>query len=110
MPNILPDAIQIGILRADLVSRRAFKGESEIQLSTREFDLLSLLMRHAGWAVSREELISKVWGSDWGGDTRTLEVHIRWLRLKIEDNPTVPRFVQTVRGFGYRFIGAHELD
>jgi DNA-binding response OmpR family regulator len=104
-----PAALQVGHLRADVTSRRVFKGEREIQLSAREFELLTRLMSHAGRAISRDELISAVWGPDWSGDPRTLEVHIRWLRLKIEDDPTTPRFVQTVRGYGYRFIGPEEL-
>lgn len=105
-----PGVIQIDTLRVDPTSRRVFKSQKEIQLSTREFELLMALISQAGRAVNRDELISKVWGSDWGGDPRTLEVHIRWLRLKIEDDPTTPRFVQTVRGYGYRFIGADDLE
>ncbi len=105
-----PGYLQIGELRVDPSSRRAFKSEKEIQLSAREFELLSTLMSQAGRAVSRDELISKIWGSEWSGDPRTLEVHIRWLRLKIEDDPTTPRYVQTVRGYGYRFIGPDELE
>ncbi len=105
-----PGLLQIGELRADPTSRRVFKADKEVQLSTREFDLLLTLMSQAGRAVSRDELISKIWGSDWSGDPRTLEVHIRWLRLKIEDDPTIPRYVQTVRGYGYRFIGSEELE
>ena len=107
--QLRPAAMQVGDLRVEPSSRRVFKRDKEIQLSTREFDLLSLLMSQAGRAISREELISTVWGADWMGDPRTLEVHIRWLRLKIEDDPTIPRFVQTVRGYGYRFIGHEEL-
>jgi len=103
-------ALQIGSLSADATSRRVFKGDKEIQLSAREFELLITLMGQAGRAVSRDELISRVWGGDWSGDPRTLEVHIRWLRLKIEDDPTIPRFVQTVRGYGYRFIGQEEME
>ncbi len=105
-----PGVIQVDTLRVDPTSRRVFKSQKEIQLSTREFELLIALISQAGRAVNRDELISKVWGSDWGGDPRTLEVHIRWLRLKIEDDPTTPRFVQTVRGYGYRFIGADDLE
>lgn len=108
--NNRPTAIQVGALRMDPTSRRLFKGNNEIQLSAREFELCQQLMIQAGRAVSRDELIAQVWGSDWGGDPRTLEVHIRWLRLKIEDDPTSPRFIQTVRGYGYRFIGPEELE
>jgi DNA-binding response OmpR family regulator len=107
--SLRPAAMQVGELRLEPGSRRVFKRDKEIQLSTREFDLLSLLMSQAGRAISREELISTIWGPDWTGDPRTLEVHVRWLRLKIEDDPTIPRFVQTVRGYGYRFIGNEEL-
>lgn len=104
------DLFQVGYLRADPTSRRVFKGEKEIALSAREFELLTTLMAQAGRAVSRDELIRQVWGPEWSGDPRTLEVHTRWLRLKIEDDPTVPRFLQTVRGYGYRFIGPEELE
>ena len=101
---------EVGDLRVDPSSRRVHKCDQEVQLSTREFDLLSTLIAQAGRAVSRDELICKVWGEDWSGDPRTLEVHVRWLRLKIEDDPTIPRYVQTVRGYGYRFIGPEELE
>lgn len=102
--------LRIGKLRVETQSRRVFKLEDEIQLSTREFMLLTALMREAGRAVSREELIRRAWGDDWSGDPRTLEVHVRWLRLKIEDDPTTPHYVQTVRGYGYRFVGPDELE
>lgn len=107
---VKPNVLQVGELRVEPTSRRVFKCEREIQLSAREFELLVQLMTQAGRAVSRDEIISKVWGTDWSGDPRTLEVHIRWLRLKIEDDPTIPRFVQTVRGYGYRFIAPEELE
>jgi len=100
----------LGDLTLDPVARRVFRSEQEIQLSAREFDLLSILMKNAGRALSREELLAEVWGSDWIGDQRTLDVHIRWLRLKVEEDPASPKFIQTVRGHGYRFAGAEELD
>jgi DNA-binding response OmpR family regulator len=105
-----PNLLQVDGLQIDASSRRGFKNGTEIQLTTREFDLLFKLMSHAGQAVSREELIATVWGRDWSGDVRTLEVHVRWLRVKIEDDPTIPRFIQTVRGYGYRFIGCDEPE
>jgi DNA-binding response OmpR family regulator len=67
-------------------------------------------MTNMGQAMSRSNLINKVWGIDWVGETRTLDVHIRWLRLKIEADPASPKFIQTVRGYGYRFAGAEELE
>jgi DNA-binding response OmpR family regulator len=102
-------ALTLRQLSLDLSARRVFIGEQELQLSAREFDLLAVLMKNAGRAMSREELIDQVWGEDWTGDARTLDVHVRWLRLKIEEDPASPEFIQTVRGFGYRFAGPEEL-
>lgn len=104
-----PQAITLRELTFDPVGRRVFKGERELQLSAREFELLATLMKNAGRAMGRDELIREVWGEDWVGDPRTLDVHIRWLRLKIEDDPASPKYIQTVRGFGYRFAGPEEL-
>jgi len=104
-----PQPITLRQLSLDPIARRVFKGEQELQLSAREFDLLSVLMKNAGRAMSREELINLVWGDDWVGDPRTLDVHVRWLRLKIEEDPASPKYIQTVRGYGYRFAGPEEL-
>lgn len=101
--------INVGNLTLDPIARRVFRGGQELQLSAREFDLLSILMRNAGRALSRDELLAQVWGEDWIGDPRTLDVHVRWLRLKIEEDPAVPAYIQTVRGHGYRFAGPEEL-
>jgi DNA-binding response OmpR family regulator len=102
--------VTVGNLTIDPIARRAFSGSQELQLSAREFDLLSILMRNAGRALNRDELLSLVWGEDWIGDPRTLDVHVRWLRLKIEDDPATPTYIQTVRGHGYRFAGPEELE
>lgn len=99
----------LGSLTLDPVARRIHKEDRELQLSAREFDLLSNLMKNAGRALSRDELLAEVWGDDWIGDPRTLDVHVRWLRLKIEDDPASPVYIQTVRGHGYRFAGPEEL-
>jgi DNA-binding response OmpR family regulator len=104
-----PQPLSLRQLNLDPVARRAFKGDQELQLSAREFDLLAVLMKNAGRAMSREELIKLVWGDDWVGDPRTLDVHIRWLRLKVEEDPASPQYIQTVRGYGYRFAGLEEL-
>lgn len=107
-----PDAnhvFHIGNLTVDIVGRRVLKHRQEVQLSSREYDLLHYLASQAGRACSRQELLDQVWGDNWPGDSRTLEVHIRWLRMKIEDDPTNPGFIQTVRGFGYRFVHADQL-
>lgn len=97
-----------GSIVLDLNTRRAFKRDRELTLRFKEFELLSLLMNREGDAVTRAELFDQVWGTDWLGDTRTLDVHIRWLREKIEDDPGNPRHIQTVRGVGYRFVSQEE--
>jgi DNA-binding response OmpR family regulator len=74
----------------------------------KEFELLSLLMANAGHVLSRTDIFDRVWGTDWIGDTRTLDVHIRWLREKIETDPAKPQYIQTVRGVGYRFTPPEE--
>ncbi|HEX8681280.1 MAG TPA: response regulator transcription factor [Ardenticatenaceae bacterium] len=92
-----------GPLRLNLERRRAFREERELTLSPKEFDLLAELMRNPGIALSRDLLLDRVWGFDYDGDTRTVDVHIRWLREKIESEPSAPQIIQTVRGIGYRF-------
>ncbi len=104
-----PRVIQVGKVRLDSAARRVWKGDQEIMLSSREFDLLYQLMASAGQAVRRQELFDRVWGVDWIGDPHTLDVHIRWLRLKIEEDPANPKYIQTVRGYGYRFAGPEEV-
>lgn len=98
------NVIVIDDLKIDLDRRQVFKGERELQLRFKEFELLSLLVNSAGEVVTRAEIFDKVWGTDWLGDMRTLDVHIRWLREKIEDDPGDPRYIQTVRSVGYRFV------
>lgn len=92
-----------GTVRLDLAARKAFKSEVELQLSAKEFDLLAELIRNAGAVLSRDLILSRVWGYDFYGDIRTVDVHIRWLRQKIEEDPSKPRYIQTVHGFGYRY-------
>ncbi len=92
-----------GELRLDLVGRRAHRGEEELSLAPREFDLLAMLLRNRGAVLTRELLLAKVWGEDFQGDTHTVDVHIRWLRQKIEADPSEPQHITTVRGVGYRF-------
>jgi DNA-binding response OmpR family regulator len=100
-----PEAqITIGRLRIDLGRRQVFRGDAEVPLRFKEFELLALLVSRAGDVVTRAEIFDKVWGTDWLGDMRTLDVHIRWLREKLEDDPGNPHYIQTVRGVGYRLI------
>ena len=95
-----------GALRLNLDTRQVFKDGQELTLRYKEFELLSLLFTRHGEVVTRAELFDEVWGTEWLGDTRTLDVHIRWLREKIEDDASNPRYIRTVRGVGYRFIAA----
>jgi len=104
------DVMALRQLSLDPTARRVFKDDKELQLSAREFELLETLMKNAGRAMSRDDLLKLVWGEEWVGDSRTLDVHIRWLRLKIEDDPASPKYIQTVRGYGYRFAGPEELS
>ena len=97
--------LQSGDLHLDLLAQRAQLGAQELRLTHREFTLLAELMRHSNTALSREGLLSTVWGYDFPGDTHTVDVHIHWLREKIEPDPTSPRRIATVRGVGYRFEG-----
>jgi DNA-binding response OmpR family regulator len=97
------EVLDAGALRVDTGSRRAWRDGSELSLSQKEFDLLACLMRNRGMALSRDVLLERVWGYDFLGDSRTVDVHIRWLREKVEPDPGRPIYIQTVRGVGYRF-------
>jgi DNA-binding response OmpR family regulator len=92
-----------GDLALNLVSRRAAVGSHELALSPKEFSLLVELIRHRGAVLSRDLLLTRVWGYDYVGDSRTVDVHVRWLREKIEADPANPQRIVTVRGIGYRF-------
>lgn len=94
-----------GDLRIDFISRRVHLGEEELSLAPREFELLASLVRNKGAVLTREILLTRVWGDDYVGDPRTVDVHIRWLRQKIEKDPSKPERIVTVRGVGYRFEG-----
>ena len=94
--------LQAGELLVDLIARRAFLSALEIKLSHKEFELLTTLLRNKGAVLTREYLITQVWGYDFNGDPRTVDVHVRWLREKIEKDPAKPERLQTVRGVGYR--------
>jgi len=94
--------IAIGELALDPAARVARLGGEELELSRKEFDLLAELMRNAGQVVSREDLMSRVWDVNWFGSTKTLDVHIGWLRRKLGDDPAAPGCIETVRGVGFR--------
>lgn len=94
--------IKVGNLTIDSSKHRVWRGDLELVLRPKEFDLLVELARHRAMVLSREVLLERVWGYDYAGDTRTVDVHIRRLREKIERDPSQPQLIQTVRGVGYR--------
>ena len=97
--------LMTGDLKIDLSQHRAWLGGNNLELKPREFDLLAFLMKNRARAFSREQLLDQVWGYTAGVDTRTVDVHIRWLREKIETDPGHPQRITTIRGLGYRFEG-----
>jgi two-component system response regulator RegX3 len=105
-----PAAYALGDLRIDAAARRAWRTGKELGLSRKEFDLLHELARRPGRVVPREELMARVWDRNWFGSTKTLDVHVGWLRRKLGDDPAAPRYVHTVRGVGYRFVAPEELE
>jgi two-component system, OmpR family, response regulator RegX3 len=104
-----PGPIEVGDLHVDIAARRARLNAAELQLSRKEFDLLAELIRNAGRVVTREQLMDRVWDENWFGSTKTLDVHVRWLRQKLGDDPAAPRYLHTVRGVGFRFTAPEEL-
>ncbi len=92
-----------GELEIDLLSHQANRAGNSLHLKPKEFDLLAFLMSHRGQVFSRDQLLQQLWGYDYLGDSRTVDVHVRWLREKIEADPSNPELIETVRGVGYRF-------
>jgi len=93
----------VGPLRIDLAGRRVYCRGQEWDRQPKQFDLLTYLVRNRGTVLTRDQLLHNVWGYDYAGDTRTVDVHIRWLREKLEEDPANPQLIQTVRGVGYVF-------
>jgi two-component system OmpR family response regulator len=104
-PSVPPTSVKIGDLQIDIARHRSSLAGLELALSPKEFDLLAFLAVNRGLVFSREQLLEKVWCYDFAGDTRTVDVHIRWLRQKIEADPARPRYLLTVRGTGYKLEG-----
>jgi DNA-binding response OmpR family regulator len=96
--------LRAGELEVDLRARTARLAGRDLDLSRKEFDLLAELMRHRGEVVSREDLMSRVWDTNWFGSTKTLDVHIGWLRRKLGNEAADPEYIETVRGVGFRFV------
>lgn len=94
---------EINSVTLDVASRRVYVGSEEIALSAKEFDLLAVLMRESGNVVTRDDLMREVWGTEWFGSTKTLDMHVSWLRRKLGDDANSPTRITTVRGVGFRF-------
>ena len=101
--NSVPKKVEVGDMILDLEKACLKKNGSLIHLTPKETMLMALLMQNVGKVVSRSELMQEVWNTEYLGDTRTLDVHICWLRQKIEDNPRIPERILTRRGQGYEF-------
>jgi DNA-binding response OmpR family regulator len=99
------EVLLAGDLQVDLRRREASRGGGPLALKPKEFELLAFFLRNRGRAFTRDQLLNQIWGYDFVGDTRTVDVHIRWLRQKIEELPARPSRLITVRGVGYRFDG-----
>ena len=104
-PTATEALISVNGIEIDTARRKVSVGGSTVNLKAKEFDLLAFLGRNKGIVFSREQLLEKVWGYDYPGSTRTVDVHIRWLREKIEADPAKPKYLITVRGVGYKLGG-----
>jgi len=98
-----PGALEVNGVRVDRAARRAWCGPDELDLTPKEFALLDALVSRAGTVVTRSDLMRDVWRATWVGSTKTLDMHVSWLRRKLGDDPARPRFITTVRGVGFRF-------
>jgi two-component system response regulator RegX3 len=97
------DVLEVGDVTLDPERHEVIIRGNDVQLPLKEFELLELLLVNAGRVLTRETLIDRVWGSDYVGDTKTLDVHIKRLRSKVEDDPSTPSRIVTIRGLGYKF-------
>lgn len=104
-PTVEDRVLIVNELRIDVGRRQVWRGDREIDLPARLFDLLVYMVRNRGIVLTRDRLLQHVWGYDFAGDTRTVDVHMRWLREKMENDPAHPEWLLTVRGVGYRFKG-----
>jgi two-component system, OmpR family, response regulator RegX3 len=101
--ELTPATLEAGPVRMDVERHIVSVSGGTVQLPLKEFELLEVLLRNAGRVLTRMQLIDRVWGADYVGDTKTLDVHVKRLRAKIEPSPSVPRYIVTVRGLGYKF-------
>ncbi|QDP98195.1 response regulator transcription factor [Microlunatus elymi] len=103
--ELLPDVVESAGVRMDVERHEVSVNGERVKLALKEFELLEMLLRNAGRVMTRGQLIDRIWGADYVGDTKTLDVHVKRLRTKIEPDPAAPQFLVTVRGLGYKFEG-----
>jgi two-component system, OmpR family, response regulator RegX3 len=101
--ELVPPTLESGPVRMDVDRHLVTVAGEQVQLPLKEFELLELLLRNTGRVLTRVQLIDRIWGSDYVGDTKTLDVHVKRLRSKVEPDPGNPRYIVTVRGLGYKF-------
>ena len=99
----MPPLVDLGRVQVDVGGHRVLRDGDAVPLKPKAFDLLAFLLRHPGQVFTRDQLLEHVWGYDYGGESRTVDVHIHWLRSEIEEDPATPEFLHTVRGVGYVF-------
>jgi DNA-binding response OmpR family regulator len=95
------ETVELGRIKVDLAGRRLLRGTEVLAVKPKAFELLAFLIRNAGHVFTRDQLLERVWGYDYAGETRTIDVHVHWLRALIEENPAIPVYLETVRGVGY---------
>ena len=98
-----PATIEIGEVQVDLAGHRLLRDGAVLPVKPKAFELLAFLLRNPGQVFTRDQLLERVWGYDYGGETRTVDVHIHWLRSQLEADPATPQYIHTVRGVGYVF-------
>ena len=101
-PDLAPSTLEVGAVRMDVERHIVTVGGQEVRLPLKEFELLEMFLRNPGRVLTRGQLIDRVWGSDYVGDTKTLDVHVKRLRAKLEPDPGDPKYLVTVRGLGYK--------
>src|SRR4051812_3032886 len=103
--ELVPDVVESAGVRMDVERHEVSVNGDRVKLALKEFELLEMLLRNAGRVMTRGQLIDRIWGADYVGDTKTLDVHVKRLRSKLEADPANPRYLITVRGLGYKFEG-----
>ena len=98
-----PSIVDLGRVQVDLAGHRLLRDGEPVAIKPKAFELLAFLLRHPGQAFTRDQLLEHVWGYDYAGETRTVDVHVHWLRSTLEEDAAAPRFIHTVRGVGYVF-------